>query len=246
LTMLRSDGRALDKMRRVVIERDCSEFAEGSALMQVGRTKVLCTATVEERVPQFVFGTGRGWVTAEYGMIPRSCPQRVERSAVRGRNQEIQRLVGRSLRAVVDLKELGERTIILDCDVLQADGGTRTASVTGAYVALVDALASLRLAGVIKRWPVRDYLAAVSVGLVDKHPFLDLAYEEDARAQVDMNVVATGSGAFVEIQGTGEGRPFSEEELQSLLGLARKGISELIELEHKLLDDLLGQVRELG
>lgn len=246
MSMLRSDGRAPDKMRRVVITRDCAAFAEGSAMIEIGRTKVLCTATVDEKVPQFLFGTGRGWVTAEYGMIPRSCPQRLDRTKVRGRVYEIQRLIGRSLRAVVDLDALGERTVILDCDVIQADGGTRTAAVTGAYVALVEALAELRLAGVIRRWPVRDCLAAVSVGIVEGTALLDLSYEEDARASVDMNVVATGSGGLVEVQGTGEGRPFSEEEMAALLALARKGIAELIGLEHKLLDDVFEQLRALG
>ena len=229
--MIRADGRANDEVRPVSITRSYIKYAEGSCLIQVGDTKVICTASVEEKVPPFVKGTSSGWVTAEYGMIPRSCQVRAPRDAgktsVSGRTQEIQRLVGRSLRSIVDLHALGERTVWLDCDVIQADGGTRTASVTGAFVALVDALNSLKTQGTLKRIPVNDVLAAISVGVVSGEECLDLNYQEDSHAAVDMNVVMTASGRFVEIQGTAEAMPFSRNRLNKLLELAEKGIGEL-------------------
>jgi ribonuclease PH len=208
----------------------------------MGQTWVLCTASVEERVPSFLRGTGRGWVTAEYGMLPRSTQTRTARESVRinqsGRTQEIQRLIGRSLRAVVDLNKIGERTIIVDCDVIQADGGTRTASITGGYLALVLALRQTVEKGLISQLPVRDYLAAVSVGLINGQPMLDLNYDEDRRAEVDMNVVCTGDGRFVETQGTAESRPFTSEEHNELLRLAQLGIKQLIERQRSVLGEL--------
>jgi ribonuclease PH len=213
--------------------------AEGSALIEVGHTRVLCAATIEETVPQWLRGAGKGWITAEYALLPRSTAERTAREISKGRpsgrSQEIQRLIGRSLRAVVDLAALGERTIILDCDVIQADGGTRTAAITGAYVALAEALDQLRKFGVLKSWPVRDHVAAASVGLVGGEPLLDLTYDEDSRAGVDMNVVMTGSGRFVEIQATAEQTPFEDADLARLLELARAGILELIQFQKKAL-----------
>ncbi|MFQ5736436.1 MAG: ribonuclease PH [Thermodesulfobacteriota bacterium] len=236
----RNDGRELDQLRPVAISRGYLKFAEGAVLMEMGDTKVLCTATVEHRVPPFLNGTGRGWMTAEYGMLPRSSKIRIRRESsagkVGGRTHEIQRLIGRSLRAVFDLAALGERTVFVDCDVLQADGGTRTASVTGAYVAVYDTLSALVAEGELEKVPASDSVAAVSVGMVGGVPCLDLNYEEDSRAGVDMNVIMTGAGRFVEVQGTAEAAAFSREELGSMLDLAAKGIGELTCAQAKALD----------
>lgn len=230
--MKRYDGREADQLRPVKITRGFTQNPEGSVLIEVGMTRVLCTASVEEKVPSFQKGSGLGWVTAEYSMLPRATQTRTPREASRGkltgRTMEIQRLIGRSLRSVVDFKKLGERTIWIDCDVLQADGGTRTASITGAYLALADAIQYLIQKGSLKESPLQDFLAAVSVGKVDGVPILDLAYPEDSRAEVDMNVVMTGAGKFVEIQGTAEEVPFDRSELDRFLALAEKGIRELM------------------
>lgn len=235
----RADGRANDALRPVTLQPDFLRFAEGSLLIAFGETKVLCAATVEDRVPPFLKGQGVGWVTAEYSLLPRSTAQRTPREAsqgrIGGRTHEIQRLIGRSLRSVVDTKALGERTITIDCDVIQADGGTRTAAITGAFVALCLSLVRLRQENKLRGWPVIDWLAAVSVGLVGGRPVLDLSYAEDSQAQVDMNVVMTGEGKFVELQGTAEGLPFSRQELDRLLGLARSGIDTLIALQRETL-----------
>ncbi|HEY5638336.1 MAG TPA: ribonuclease PH [Burkholderiales bacterium] len=231
--MARPDGRTPAQMRAVKLTRGFTKHAEGSVLVEFGATRVLCTASVEEKVPPFLKGQGRGWVTAEYGMLPRSTHTRSGREAARGkqsgRTQEIQRLIGRSLRAVTDLTLLGERSITLDCDVLQADGGTRTASITGAWVALADALGGLKAKGLIAANPLSDHVAAVSVGIHDGVPVLDLDYAEDSSCETDMNVVMTGSGGFVEVQGTAEGKPFSQKELDALLVLAAEGIRGLVE-----------------
>jgi len=228
----RPDGRAADTLRPLTITRHYTRHAEGSVLVEFGHTKVLCTASVEERVPPFLKGKGQGWVTAEYGMLPRSTHTRTDREAAKGkqsgRTQEIQRLIGRSLRAVTDLAKLGERQITLDCDVLQADGGTRCAAISGACVALHDALTGLVSAGKLSIHPMRDHVAAVSVGIVNGAPVLDLNYDEDSSCDTDMNVVTTGAGGIVELQGTAEGEPFSRAELDALLVLAQKGISEII------------------
>jgi ribonuclease PH len=237
--MARRDGRAADKMRKVKITRDYIKYAEGSCLIEMGNTKVICTASVEESVPPFLRNSGTGWVTAEYGMLPRSCQTRVSRGKDSGRTYEIQRLVGRSLRAVTGMKEMGERSIWIDCDVIQADGGTRTAAITGSFVALVDALNSLKKKGLINRIPIRDYVAATSVGIVGGVAVLDLCYEEDSQAEVDMNIIMTGSGKFIEIQGTAERNPFSKEQMDKLLHLAKKGIKKLINLQGKLVGTLL-------
>jgi ribonuclease PH len=235
----RPDGRKPAEMRTVTIETGVARHAEGSALVAFGDTKVLCAASIEDRVPPFLKGTGSGWVTAEYGMLPRATHTRSAREAAQGRQGgrtlEIQRLIGRSLRSVTELRGLGERTITLDCDVLQADGGTRCAGITGACVALAMALAKLVRDGRIPRWPLRETVAAVSVGICAGQAVLDLAYEEDSEADVDCNVVATASGAFVEIQGTAERRPFSEEQLAELLALARKGLKRLREIQAEVL-----------
>ena len=221
-----------DELRPFSIDRHYTRHAEGSVLVAFGDTRVICTASVEEGVPGFLRGRGQGWVTAEYGMLPRSTHTRIEREAARGkqsgRTQEIQRLIGRSLRAVTDLEKLGERTVKIDCDVIQADGGTRTASVTGAFVALYDAVGTLLERGVLSASPIRDFVAAVSVGLVEGVPVLDLDYAEDSGCETDMNVVMTGSGGFVEIQGTAEGEPFSTAQMSALVALAKQGIAELI------------------
>lgn len=231
----RSNGRALDELRPVNITRGLLDTADGSVLIETGLTKVLCTATLEDRVPPFLQGRGRGWLTAEYSMLPRSSRTRVKREAavgrIGGRTHEIQRLIGRSLRAVCDLAALGERTVIIDCDVLQADGGTRTASITGAYLALMDTLRVSMEMGIIDNMPVTESIAAVSVGIVGGRPMLDLTYEEDSTADVDMNVIMTGSGHFVEVQGTAENNTFSRVEMDALLGLAEKGAAELIEIQ---------------
>lgn len=235
----RGDGRRRDEIRLVKITRHYQKDVEGSVLIEMGHTKVVCSATIEEKVPPFLRGKGRGWITAEYAMLPRSSKERISRESTRGkiggRTHEIQRLIGRSLRAVVDLEALGERSVWIDCDVIQADGGTRTASITGAFIALADALSSLKKEGLISTLPINDYLAAISVGRVGGKNLVDLCYEEDFAAEVDMNVVMTGSGKFVEVQGTAEGKPFSRAELDGLLGLARKGIGQLITKQKQLL-----------
>jgi ribonuclease PH len=238
----RGNGRGLDQLRPVTITPRFLKHAEGSALIEVGDTKVVCTVSVEDRVPPFLKGKGEGWITSEYGMLPRATTSRVQRESGRGgpsgRTHEIQRLIGRSLRAVVDLKGLGERTLWVDCDVIQADGGTRTASITGAFVALVEALRHLKKQGSILELPVTDFVAATSVGKVGSEILLDLAYAEDSVAEVDMNVVKTGRGRFVEVQGTAEDTPFTDDELRDLLAAADKGIKELIALQKKILGDV--------
>ncbi len=235
----RSSGRLANALRPVSIERHYTKHAEGSVLVSFGHTKVLCTASVEEKVPPHKRGSGQGWVTAEYGMLPRATHTRSDREAARGkqsgRTQEIQRLIGRSLRTVFDLKALGERTISLDCDVLQADGGTRTAAITGAFVAAHDAVTWLLSQGRIGASPIRDFVAAISVGVVQGVPLLDLEYTEDSACDTDMNVVMTAAGGFVEVQGTAEGAPFTRAEMDQLLGLADQGIRQLVALQHQAL-----------
>ena len=237
----RIDGREPDELRPVELTRDYTVFAAGSVLIRMGRTVVLCTASVAEDVPRWMRNTGRGWVTAEYSMLPGASPERIDREAARGRQsgrtQEIQRLIGRSLRAVTDLEAMGEVQITLDCDVLQADGGTRTASICGAYVALHDACTRLVSIGRMRTHPLREACAAVSVGVVDALPMLDLAYSEDSRAEVDMNVVMTSSGRFVEVQGTAEGQPYTRSELDGLLSLAEHGIAELLDAQTEMLSE---------
>lgn len=237
--MKRSENRALDQMRMVSIERDVNAFAEGSALIKVGNTHVLCTASVDERVPKWMLGTGKGWVTAEYSMLPRSTSERSDREAVRGkqggRTVEIQRLIGRSLRAVVDMEALGERQIILDCDVLQADGGTRCASITGAYVAMAIACEGLLKQKKVKRSPLLAHVAAVSVGVVNGVPVLDLDYKEDSGADVDANIIMTSAGQFVELQSTAEHDPFTPDTLQQLIALGQKGVAELVTKQREVL-----------
>jgi ribonuclease PH len=236
---IRRDGREPDELRPITFTRDFTEFAAGSVLVEFGRTRVLCTASAEERIPPWLRGQGRGWVTAEYSMLPGSTSERNEREAARGRlsgrTQEIQRLIGRSLRAVTDLEMMGEAQITVDCDVLQADGGTRTASICGGYVALHDACSRLVAARKMAAHPVTDTCGAISVGIVDALAHLDLDYSEDVRAEVDMNVVMTGAGRFVEVQGTAEGTPFSKSELDDLVGLAERGIVEIFGLQRELL-----------
>lgn len=240
---MRADGRKDDALRKVTIVRNCLKTAEGSTFIELGDTRVLCAATVEERVPSFLKETGRGWVTAEYGMLPRSTVTRIPREGDRtrpaGRTFEIQRLIGRSLRCITDLAGFGPRTIILDCDVIQADGGTRTAAITGAFVALVDAFNALKEVGIISEIPVKDYVAAVSVGLAGERALLDLSYEEDSQAEVDMNFVMTGDGRFVEIQGTAEKSPFTQELFLAMAKLAKKGTRELILEQKKIIGDVL-------
>jgi ribonuclease PH len=239
---LRADGRAPQELRAVRIVRDYIKHAEGSVMIEMGDTRVVCTASVEEKVPQFLRGSGRGWVTAEYGMLPRSVANRVAREAARGRvagrTYEIQRLIGRSLRAVTDLEALGERTLWIDCDVIQADGGTRAASITGAWVALARALERLRRQGRLETHPLKDHVAAVSVGMVDGDVLLDLCYAEDSRAEVDMNFVMTGDGRFVEVQGTAESVPFTRAQLDDMSALAWQGIQTLIRVQKEALGDL--------
>jgi ribonuclease PH len=236
---MRTDGRQPAELRPVEFARDYTVFAAGSVLIRMGRTVVLCTASVADDVPRWMKGTGRGWVTAEYSMLPGSSAERVDREAAKGRQsgrtQEIQRLIGRALRAVTDLAVMGEMQVTVDCDVLQADGGTRTASICGAYVALHDAFSRMQASGRLKLHPIREACAAISVGVVEGVPLLDLAYEEDSRAEVDMNVVMTSSGHFVEIQGTAEGLPFTKLELQELLSLAELGITSLIQAQSDVL-----------
>jgi ribonuclease PH len=240
---MRSDKRPANELRATTITPNYLMHAEGSVLIESGNTRVICTASVEDRVPQFLRGSGRGWVTAEYGMLPRSTSTRTQREAaagkVGGRTQEIQRLIGRSLRSVTNLAALGERTIWIDCDVIQADGGTRTASITGAFVALALALEKLRDRGTLSAVPLIDYVAAISVGIVDGEPLLDLAYDDDSRAQVDMNVVKTGSGQFIEVQGTAEGLPFDRASLDMLLTLADAGIAQLVEKQKAIVGHLI-------
>ncbi|SMB92581.1 RNAse PH [Thermanaeromonas toyohensis ToBE] len=244
--MLRADGRGPWELRPVNIQRHYLKYAEGSVLITLGDTKVICSASVEEKVPPFLKGTGKGWITAEYSLLPRSTKERTVREAAKGRlsgrTHEIQRLIGRSLRSVVDLEALGERTIWIDCDVVQADGGTRTAAITGGFVALADALASLVEAGTLSRLPIRDFLAATSVGKVNGHILLDLSFEEDSTAQVDMNIVMTGKGQLVEVQGTGEGGTFSRMEMEQMLDLAWEGIAKLIAIQRETLGPLAERV----
>lgn len=234
---MRPSGRSANELRTVTLEPGYARHAEGSCLIKFGHTHVLCTASVENRVPPFLRGQGRGWVTAEYGMLPRATGERMRREASQGkqsgRTQEIQRLIGRSLRAVIDLKKLGERQISLDCDVIQADGGTRTASVTGAWVALAQAVKWMQDTGMLTESPIRDQVAAISCGIYEGNCVLDLDYPEDSNADTDANFVMTGSGGIVEIQGTAEGDPFSEESFGELMGLAKKGIGELLDLQKK-------------
>jgi len=240
--MKRVDGRTNDELRPVNISLGYQAFAEGSALIELGRTRVLCAVSVEEKVPNFLKGEGSGWVTAEYAMLPRSTLTRTPRSIslerTAGRNQEIQRLIGRSLRAVTDLAALGERTFTVDCDVLQADGGTRTAAITGGYVALFSALHNIKKRGILSSIPVKGAVAATSVGIVGREELLDLCYDEDYRASVDFNVVMTDKGEFVELQGTAEGKPFSKETIDALLSLAEKGIKQLFKIQKATLEAL--------
>jgi ribonuclease PH len=241
--MTRSDGRSPSQLRPTTITPGFLAHAEGSVLMEVGRTRVICTASVEDRVPPFLRNSGKGWVTAEYGMLPRATSTRTQRESsagkVGGRTQEIQRLIGRSLRSITKLSELGERTIWLDCDVIQADGGTRTASITGGFVALVLALQRMRELALIRTIPIVDYVAATSVGIVDGTALLDLAYDEDSKAEVDMNFVKTGDGRFIELQGTAEGLPFDRRALDALMGLADEGIKDLIEKQRAVVGEFL-------
>jgi ribonuclease PH len=241
--MSRLDGRAADAIRPTRLTSDFTVHAEGSVLIEVGRTRVICTASVEERVPPFLRGSGKGWVTAEYGMLPRATLTRTTREATTGklggRTQEIQRLIGRSLRAVTNTTELGERTVWIDCDVIQADGGTRTAAITGGFVALVLALERLRGQGGVARVPITDYVAATSVGVITGTPMLDLAYDEDSRAEVDMNVVKTSDGRFIELQGTAETKPFDRMSLDALLALADTGIKELMDRQRDVVGGIL-------
>src|SRR5918995_298596 len=240
---MRVDGRLPEQLRPTRLTPDFLVHAEGSVLVEAGKTKVICTASVEDRVPPFLRNTGKGWVTAEYGMLPRATSTRTQREAtagkVGGRTQEIQRLIGRSLRSVMRLPELGERTVWVDCDVIQADGGTRTASITGGFVAMVLALQRLRESGVLKAIPVQDHVAATSVGVVSGVPMLDLAYDEDSKADVDMNVVKTGDGRFIEVQGTAEGPPFERRALDELIALADAGIRQLVALQKTVIGGIL-------
>ena len=239
--MSRPSGRSTDQLRNVTITRNYTKHAEGSVLIEFGDTKVICTASVENSVPHFLRGKGQGWVTAEYGMLPRSTNSRMDRESSRGkqsgRTQEIQRLIGRSLRAVIDLKILGENTIKIDCDVIQADGGTRTASITGACVALMDAVNYLKKTGKIQESPLIGMIASVSVGVYNGTPVLDLDYAEDSTAETDMNVVMNSDGGFIEIQGTAEGAPFAQDQLDKMLALAKSGINELLELQQAALSE---------
>jgi len=236
---MRIDGRKNDELRKISVTRDFITTAEGSVLIEIGNTRVICTASIEERVPPFLRDQKKGWVTAEYGMLPRSTGSRMTREStsgrIGGRTQEIQRLIGRSLRAIIDQRLLGERTVWIDCDVIQADGGTRTASITGAFIALSDALSLAMKKGLIENNPIKDYLAAISVGIVKNEPLLDLCYSEDSSAEVDMNIVMTGNGKIVEVQGTAESEPFSREMLDSLMSLSEKGIGELVQKQKEIL-----------
>ncbi|MCX7694751.1 MAG: ribonuclease PH [Caloramator sp.] len=238
---MRADGREYNQMRDIKITRNYTKYAEGSVLVEFGDTKVICTASFEDKVPPFLKGTGEGWITCEYGMLPRSTQTRKPRESSKGkldgRTVEIQRLIGRALRSVVDLKAIGERTIWIDCDVIQADGGTRTASITGAFIALVDAVNKLDKEVNFEVYPIKNYVAAISVGIVDDIPMIDLCYLEDSAAKVDMNVVMTDKNEYIEIQGTGEDRPFSKEELTRLLELAENGLNEIFMLQKKVLGE---------
>ncbi|MCU0938479.1 MAG: ribonuclease PH [Burkholderiaceae bacterium] len=239
MSPVRADGRAASALRPVRITRHYTRHAEGSVLVEFGHTQVICTASVEDKVPPFLKGKGQGWLTAEYGMLPRATHTRGDREAAKGkqsgRTQEIQRLIGRSLRSVVDLARIGERTLQIDCDVIQADGGTRTASITGAFVAVHDAFDKLRAQSLLAAWPLRDFVAAVSVGMHAGEALLDLDYAEDSTCETDMNVVMTGDGRFVEVQGTAEGEPFTEAQMQRMLALARQGIGELVGAQKRAL-----------
>ncbi|HQO58377.1 MAG TPA: ribonuclease PH [Candidatus Omnitrophota bacterium] len=236
---MRSDGRSRTELRTIRVIKNYTKYAEGCCLIEFGQTRVLCTATVEDGVPPFLKNTGSGWVTAEYGMLPRSCSSRIRRNDTSGRVHEIQRLIGRSLRAVVDRARMGERTVKVDCDVIQADGGTRTAAITGGFIALALALKHLKKQKMIQNIPLQDYVAAVSVGIVDGTLMLDLNYEEDSRADVDMNVVMLGRGDFVEVQGTAEREPFSKAQVNQMLTLAKQGIQDLIRIQKRQLGALL-------
>ena len=243
MSFVRTDGRAFDELREVKITPGYLPYAEGSVLIEMGQTRIVCTASIEERVPPFLRNSGQGWITAEYSMLPRATQQRKAREIGRGpsgRTHEIQRLIGRSLRAAAQMKLLGERTITLDCDVLQADGGTRTAAITGAYVAFVLAINRLLKTGKLSRSIITNEVAAISVGIVGNTPLLDLKYDEDSRAEVDMNVVCTGDGRFIEVQGTAEREPFTPEQMESLLALARKGLQSLIATQRKVIASASG------
>jgi ribonuclease PH len=237
---MRTDNRKYDELRPLIIKRHFTKYAPGSVLIQAGNTEVICTASIEENVPPHIKNTGEGWITAEYSLLPASTPTRVARESTKGkitgRTHEIQRLIGRSLRSIIDLALLKERTIWIDCDVIQADGGTRTAAITGSYVALIDALAWLKSKDLIKENPILNSVAAVSVGIVNNVTLLDLCYAEDAAAQVDMNIVMTGNGKFIEIQGTGEEYVFDDEQLANMLNIAKKGIREITEIQKKVLE----------
>ena len=234
---MREDGRKQNELRKIIIRKSFLKYALGSCLIEMGNTKVLCSASVEEKVPFFLKNQGKGWLTAEYGMLPASCTERIARESSKGRpsgrTQEIQRLIGRSLRSVVDLTKLGERTLMIDADVIQGDGGTRTAAITGSFIAVSEAIQKLLKKGALAATPILDYVAAVSVGIVAGEPALDLCYTEDSKAEVDMNVVMTGSGRFVEVQGTAEGKPFAKKDMDRLLVLAQKGIADLVSIQKK-------------
>jgi len=249
-TKTRQDGRATDELRQVVIHPNFVKHAEGSVLIEMGDTRVICTASIEEKVPQFLQRSGKGWVTSEYGMLPRSTTERNQREASRGkqggRTMEIQRLIGRSLRAAIDPTLLGERTVWIDCDVIQADGGTRTASVTGGFVALGLALAKLYTSNQLVSWPITSWVAAVSVGMFDGVPYLDLAYEEDSRAEVDMNVVATDKMRFIEVQGTAEGKSFSRDEMDAMMALAASGLETLFAKQREVLGPVVDEVDRIA
>lgn len=240
---MREDGRSDTSLRKIKITKNFMKYAEGSCLYETGNTKVICTASIEYAVPPFLKGKGTGWITAEYGMLPRSCKTRAVREASRGklggRTQEIQRLIGRSMRAVCDLAPLEERTIWMDCDVIQADGGTRCASISGSFIALVLALSVLKKEGVFNKMPVSDYVAAISVGLIKGKETLDLTYEEDSAADVDMNIVMTKGGKFIEIQGTAEGKPFSGSEMDKMIAIAKKGMETIFKAQKEIIDDIL-------
>jgi ribonuclease PH len=244
----RIDGRQNDELRKVRITRNFTKYAEGSVLIEMGDTKVICTATVEEKIPPFKKGSGEGWVTAEYSMLPRATQDRnmrdINRLKLNGRTSEIQRLIGRALRSVVNLSALGERTVTIDCDVIQADGGTRTASITGGFVALLDAMNKLVESGAIEKIPVNSFLAAVSVGVVEDTEVLDLCYAEDSKAKVDMNIIMNDNSQFIEVQGTGEEAPFSKDEFNMLLALGEKGVKQLIEIQKQALNDITNKLGE--
>ena len=241
--MIRLDGRRSDELRKLQITKNYIKYAEGSCLIEIGETKVITTATIENTVPPFLKGKGKGWITAEYGMIPRSCKTRVQREASKGklagRTMEIQRLIGRSMRSVAKMPIIGERTIWIDCDVIQADGGTRCASITGSFVSVILAFEKMRKDGLIKEIPISNYVAAVSVGMIDGKPVLDLNYDEDSTAEVDMNIIMTGDGRFVEIQGTAEREPFKKEDMNKMIALAAKGIEELVAAQKKILKGIM-------